>query len=71
MKTYRGLIDMDCGRGKKPCPQKYQKDVQAACLNCAMAEVRVVDHDRKPLAVLKRGKTPETKPPAQKKTKEE
>jgi len=80
MKTYRGLIEIDCGRDKKPCPQKYQKNVQAACLNCDLAEVRVVDLDRKPLAVLwpapeeiepKPASAPEIEPAADKKTTKE
>jgi len=59
MKTYRGLIDIGCGRGPKACPQKYQNNIQADCLNCDLAAVAVVDFDRKPLAVLNRGQAPE------------
>ena len=52
MKTYRGLVDIGCGKGQKACPQKYKSNAQAECLNCVMAEVKIVDHDRKPLVAL-------------------
>ncbi len=44
MKTYKGIIKIDCKKGRKPCPRKIAgNSVQVECPACEFAMVRVVD----------------------------
>lgn len=52
MKAYRGLVQIECGKGKTACPRKLVKDMEAACIDCPNAKTAVMGHEGEILATV-------------------
>ena len=60
MKTFKGIIRIEC-RETGPCIEsKVRKDVRPDCVNCGSSKIVVVDHEGEILAEL----NPEERAPA-------
>jgi len=49
MKTYQGIIKIECKKTRATCPSKIFKDVQPDCIDCEFSTVSVLDLEGKVL----------------------
>lgn len=49
MKTYKGVLLIDCKLKKGKCPRKVEKNVVPDCLDCPDSETRIVNLANKTL----------------------
>ena len=60
MKTYKGLITIECGK-KKCILKKPLKDVCPECSNCRQSLIKIVDLEGKLLTTIVKNKVVKTK----------